>query len=166
MDLTNYTDDDLDALRVQVLTEQERRATIAAAPEQADNLSRRYLDAVGRTDGTAWVQPTGAHDAYPEGAVVINDGKEWVSLISGNVWMPGNPDDPQSYRWWREVTDGDDGGDEGDEESGVSAWDPNGKDYAVGEQVTFEGKTYECRQAHTSQPGWTPAAVAALWLEV
>ena len=33
-------------------------------------------------------------------------------------------------------------------------------------RAAVEGKTYECRQAHASQPGWTPAAVAALWLEV
>lgn len=35
--------------------------------------------------------------------------------------------------------------------------------YAVNAQVTFGGQTYECLQAHTSQAGWTPAAVPALW---
>ena len=33
-DLTTMTDDDLDTLRVQVLTEQERRRLIADAPAQ------------------------------------------------------------------------------------------------------------------------------------
>lgn len=35
--------------------------------------------------------------------------------------------------------------------------------YAVGALVTFEGGTYQCRQAHTSLEGWTPKAVPALW---
>ncbi|WP_455644293.1 carbohydrate-binding protein [Paenibacillus lactis] len=30
--------------------------------------------------------------------------------------------------------------------------------------VVIKGKTYECRQAHTSLPGWEPANVPALWL--
>jgi len=38
--------------------------------------------------------------------------------------------------------------------------------YAVGEIVTYEGTTYECRQAHTSQPGWQPPNVPALWLAI
>jgi hypothetical protein len=35
--------------------------------------------------------------------------------------------------------------------------------YAVGAVVTFQGATYQCIQAHTSQSDWTPAAVPALW---
>jgi chitinase len=35
--------------------------------------------------------------------------------------------------------------------------------YSVGDRVTYEGKTYQCLQQHTSLPGWTPSAVAALW---
>ena len=37
------------------------------------------------------------------------------------------------------------------------------KPYAVDELVTFDGSTYACVQAHTSQPGWSPSAVPALW---
>ena len=37
----------------------------------------------------AWVQPTGAHDAYAQGAKVSHNGKKWVSTVSGNVWAPG-----------------------------------------------------------------------------
>src|SRR5438309_2637107 len=35
--------------------------------------------------------------------------------------------------------------------------------YAVGAVVTFNGATFQCLQAHTSQSDWTPAAVPALW---
>jgi extracellular elastinolytic metalloproteinase len=46
---------------------------------------------------------------------------------------------------------------------GAAAWDGNFHPYAVGNLVTFQGATYRCIQAHTSQPDWTPAAVPALW---
>ncbi len=38
--------------------------------------------------------------------------------------------------------------------------------YTQGEVVTYSGSTYECVQAHTSEPGWTPDAVASLWAPV
>lgn len=37
----------------------------------------------------AWVQPTGAHDAYPLDAVVTHNGKTWKSTVASNVWEPG-----------------------------------------------------------------------------
>ncbi|MEV0614108.1 glycosyl hydrolase family 18 protein [Nonomuraea sp. NPDC050404] len=35
--------------------------------------------------------------------------------------------------------------------------------YATGAQVTYNGVTYQCLQGHTSQPGWEPPNVPALW---
>ncbi|NUT96246.1 MAG: family 20 glycosylhydrolase [Saccharothrix sp.] len=35
--------------------------------------------------------------------------------------------------------------------------------YTAGAQVTYSGSTYRCRQPHTSQPGWEPPNVPALW---
>lgn len=37
----------------------------------------------------AWVQPTGAHDAYALGAKVKHNGKNWQSGYAANVWEPG-----------------------------------------------------------------------------
>lgn len=37
-----------------------------------------------------WVAPTGAHDAYPLGALVQHNGHVWKSLIDANVWEPGS----------------------------------------------------------------------------
>ena len=37
----------------------------------------------------AWVQPTGAHDAYALDALVTHNGKTWRSLYAANVWEPG-----------------------------------------------------------------------------
>lgn len=36
--------------------------------------------------------------------------------------------------------------------------------YAVGTRVSYQGRNYQCRQAHTSQPGWDPVSAPALWL--
>ncbi|WP_068325042.1 hypothetical protein [Janibacter terrae] len=43
-DLTALTDDDLDTLRRDVLTEQERRARVTAAPEQLADLTRSAVE--------------------------------------------------------------------------------------------------------------------------
>lgn len=44
-----------------------------------------------------WVQPTGAHDAYSQGATVTHNGKTWTSDVDSNVWEPG-------VYGWTEVT--------------------------------------------------------------
>ncbi|GAA2328714.1 carbohydrate-binding protein [Dactylosporangium salmoneum] len=41
-------------------------------------------------------------------------------------------------------------------------WAPNTA-YATGATVTYGGATYRCLQAHTSQVGWEPPNVPALW---
>ncbi|WP_157250004.1 M4 family metallopeptidase [Nonomuraea typhae] len=38
--------------------------------------------------------------------------------------------------------------------------------YTAGQIVTYQGSRYQCRQSHTSQPGWEPPNVLALWLPV
>lgn len=47
-DLTTYTADDLDKLRRDVLTEQERRRDAEVIPDQIERLSARYLRATGQ----------------------------------------------------------------------------------------------------------------------
>ncbi|MGV9212011.1 lytic polysaccharide monooxygenase [Micromonospora sp. RB23] len=41
-----------------------------------------------------------------------------------------------------------------------------GRAYQVGDQVTYGGATYRCRQAHTAISGWEPPNVPALWQQV
>lgn len=36
-------------------------------------------------------------------------------------------------------------------------------DYAEGDRRSYGGKVHKCRQAHTSQEGWTPDKTPALW---
>ena len=35
------------------------------------------------------IQPTGAHNAYAQGAKVSHNGKHWISDVGANVWEPG-----------------------------------------------------------------------------
>jgi chitinase len=44
-------------------------------------------------------------------------------------------------------------------------WAPN-TFYATGARVSYSGLNYECIQAHTSQVGWEPPNVPALWKRI
>ncbi|HWH00379.1 MAG TPA: carbohydrate-binding protein, partial [Pilimelia sp.] len=48
---------------------------------------------------------------------------------------------------------------------GGTTWAP-GRYYAAGTTVTYNGVTYRCWQSHTSQSGWEPPNVPALWQRV
>jgi hypothetical protein len=76
----------------------DARAAASAAQDAArarDELADAVLDATAalmedaHTDGAAWTQPTGAHDAYPLGAKVAHKGKTWTSTAAANIWEPG-----------------------------------------------------------------------------
>ena len=47
-----------------------------------------------------------------------------------------------------------------------AAWDGDGRAYAEGERVSYEGELYTCLQAHTSQTDWAPTAAPSLWAQV
>lgn len=120
----------------------------------------RVAAATAHTDGQPWVKPTGAHDAYRLDATATHAGRTWRSLTPFSVTEPGNPADPQAYRWWKDITP------EPEPPDGPAPWDGNGHAYEVGDEVTHLGVTYRVRQAHTSQPAWTPNIVPALYLPI
>ena len=97
----------------------------------------RATAAAAHTEGEPWVQPTGAHDAYPLGYRVTYGGKTWESLIGANVWTPGGLS-------WREVSTG----------GTAPAWvQPTGSTdaYPLGAKVTHKSKT------------WTSTVAANVW---
>jgi len=59
--IRTLTDDDLDQLRRDALTEQERRANLAVIPEQVADLAAKYRDGGGDPDTLR-----AALDAEPE----------------------------------------------------------------------------------------------------
>ena len=56
-----------------------------------------FFTKVSIAEYPAWVQPTGATDAYNTGDKVTYDGKHWVSTADANVWQPG------VYGWEEEI---------------------------------------------------------------
>lgn len=56
-------------------------------PSAAVSLWTRIADPT--QEWPEWIQPTGAHDAYANGAKVSHNGKHWVSTANDNVWEPG-----------------------------------------------------------------------------
>ena len=56
-------------------------------PEDAPSLWTRIADPA--QEWPEWIQPTGAHNAYAQGAKVSHNGKHWVSNVANNVWEPG-----------------------------------------------------------------------------
>lgn len=50
MDLRTLTADELDRLRVDVATEQERRANLASIPHQIEELAKKFRDGGGGED--------------------------------------------------------------------------------------------------------------------
>lgn len=56
-------------------------------PEAAASLWTRIADPA--QEWPEWIQPTGAHNAYAQGAKVSHNGKHWISDVDANVWEPG-----------------------------------------------------------------------------
>ena len=119
-----------------------------------------------RKDGkpAEFVQPTGAHDAYRQGEKITHNGTVYVSVIDFNVWSPEaypagwavegeEPDAPLEPIQPDEVVEP------------VEEWRP-GMAVQVGQLLTHQGSTYRVRQAHTTQAGWEPSAVPALFERV
>lgn len=96
-----------------------------------------------------WRQPTGAHDAYRVGVRVTHNGFTWENTSPANAFAPG-------VFGWTNLTP----------PPATPAWSGASVAYSVNQQVTYNGSTYRCLQAHTSQAGWTPVAVPALWAVV
>lgn len=97
-----------------------------------------------------WQQPVGSVDAYALNDVVFHNGKEWQSNVPANVWEPG----ADGITQWDDVTES--------PPSETQEW-ATGVAYAVNDEVTYQGTTYRCLQAHTSIVGWQPPNVPALW---
>ena len=121
-----------------------------------------------RKDGkpAAFQQPTGAHDAYRQGEKITHDGRVYVSVIDFNVWSPeaypagwaveGEEPEPPRKPIEPEPEE------EAPEPDPVEEWRP-GMTVQVGQLLTHNGSTWRVRQAHTTQAGWEPPSVPALF---
>ena len=159
---TRWNETDTAVVSVRPYTAQENAAADAAVVAQAEAVNETIREAADRaaldalaatasaahTEGEPWVQPTGAHDAYPLGITVTHGGKTWESLTAFNVWEPG-------VSGWREVV-----------AVGYPAWvQPTGAHdaHAKGARVSFNGSDYE---SLIDGNVWSPTGYPAGWLKL
>lgn len=69
--------------------EWKRVRLLAEAADLGDYLEAEAEQPTPEPEPAKWVQPLGAHDAYPKGSVVKHKGKTWTSTADANVWEPG-----------------------------------------------------------------------------
>lgn len=149
--LSALADGDFTAAMQAMFTEQARRDTIRSAQQQAADAGRAYAAATADPTGT----PTAWADApaiLPPGVrVAFTNGKTYRNV--SNAWLPKTAGPGTHPLGWAA------------EGAPVTAWKADTA-YKTGTQVAYQGKTYQCAQAHTSQVGWEPGAVPALWTAI
>lgn len=138
MELANLTDEELDTLRIAVLTEQERRWTLARAGDTITQLTQAVETAGG--------------EVTPPGGTRTIDGTTWENVSGG--WLSHSPAEyPQGWRDTSIILSPD----------VAVAWQP-GLPVEVDTLVTHDGQTWRALVAHTTHAGWTPsAATYAVW---
>lgn len=99
-----------------------------------------------------WKQPLGAGDEWHLDDEVLWNNKHWKSLNAANVWEPGAQG---SESLWQDIT-------VTEPPPEIPDWAP-GQAVVVGDLRMYNGTQYRCRQAHTTQAGWEPPTVPALW---
>ena len=169
-DFSKMDDAALDALRVEVLTEQSRRQAIAQAPGKLADLVQQVYSATTKPEPTAGKAPTDwpayvpAKDALtttPYGAVVEHKGRLYRAARGDNAPSQHSPTDAPVE--WQDVTfellpDL--------RPPAVAAWSASAA-YAVGDRCTRNGRLYECIVGHGPEYAgtWGPPA-AGVWKDI
>lgn len=85
--------DDDGVLYCSITGTQEKPTELLYHPKDVPAMMEKVEDEGGEElpseEYPEWVQPTGAHDAYAQGAKVSHNGKKWTSDISANVYELG-----------------------------------------------------------------------------
>lgn len=170
MDVTTLTNAEIGELQLQLHLERKRREASPLVDEARAEMVEELIAngtvtgaVAGDNDSTidnapAWVDPGTDHTKmYLNGAVVKHSQTLWKSEHPFlNHWEPGATG--VDYRIWMNITQTDE-----PLPGEYSEWNPNGHAYEVGDRLTYNGATYEVVGAHTSQSGWLPDALPALY---
>ena len=146
-DLTDrdaWTDDALTGMLEAVRAEQQRRWTLDNAEAEAEKIATDYSDAATGEPALEWKPGT----VIGPGRTVTEDGIEYRN--TSGAWLSVPPSAyPLGYQRTQPVQ--------------------NVLPFKAGEQVkagdlrTYQGKTYQCLQPHTTADHWAPPLVPALW---
>lgn len=105
--ISEVSDEDLRKYLKSIENEIQKRNTLRDAEAQMKDINVSVLKAKGVTPGDPWIQPTGAHDAYPKAWTSKYNDKLWESLVDNNVWEPGvsgwreKPEEGEIPEWVR-----------------------------------------------------------------
>lgn len=164
MDLTILTDEDLDDLRIAVLTEHERRQRIRDAAELTQTIADRHAADVA-DDPARNIADVEQHEAIGPGGRVIIGGTEWINATA--AWLSPHAAGPDAYPLgWRL------GNPPSPDDPEVDEWAPDMQVWAAGDPnnpndgatlVAHDGVVYKAIQSHRTQAGWEPPNVPALW---
>ena len=153
-DLTSISAEEWADFYRRVLAENERRSRVAAAQEMVEVIVDQYAqDVAGAPAQGVDDIPVGGV-VGPGGRILDADGVEWQN-VSG-AWLSPHTAGPAQYPLgWSRAGDS----------AVVDAPDGDGEAHAyqVGDLVSYGGVVYRVIQAHTSQAGWTPDQVPALY---
>lgn len=156
----------VDAAITQLADYRHRLHVMRDAPDRVERVAVDFLaarDGQPPTPGSGgdwppYRQPLGAHDAYPKGYVI-----RWTDGTlrrATTAHVAHTPDDAPHL--WEDVTE-ELAGQTPPPTPDANEWQP-GETVGVGDLRTFEGVVYRCVQAHTTQAGWEPPVVPALWV--
>lgn len=146
IDLTTYSDDDLDQLRRDVIIEIERRALIRTAEATAAQLAAQYAEAVHDEPAIGWEPGL----VVGPGRTVTEDGVEYRNTSGAWLSVP-----PSAYPLGYQMTTPPD-----TEE--VPAFKA-GEQVQPGDLRAYNGKVWRCLQPHTTADHWAPDVAVSLW---
>ena len=95
-DLEGYTAEQYDQIEQSVREHRDRLYVEEFMPSQIEEMIAGYQTAMGLADGTAWRQPTGAHDAVPPGESRVFEGHLWENT-SGTYLSHSPAEFPQGW---------------------------------------------------------------------
>lgn len=176
-------DNDFRQLQAWVATTEKDRRAAQPAVEQAQADIVTELQDAGKLDKPEaateeqakedaakvpeWKNPGTRHDLmYHYDDVVRYQGKLVRSTHKGlNHWEPGTLG--FDGRIWEIIEEAEESADteETTDQPTVPEWKP-GIAVKPGQKYAHNGVTYEVVQAHTTQAGWEPSAVPALWKKI
>ena len=164
-DIRDVEEDRFLIIRMALRDEEARRTSLPFVEERENEIAEGWLEANPpeideETNTPLWVQPTGAHNAWPAGAIVSYDGQLWQNIHTApNAWEPGNP-----QHMWRQMTFP---APDPNAPATPQAWvQPTGAHnaYAPGSVVSHNGKLW--RNSHTGGNAWEPGNPQHQWVEV
>lgn len=152
--LRDLPDEQLRVLSNACLDELARRYTIETAKTRIDQAANDYAQAVADVAPRKITEITAADVLGPGERFIDSDGTEWIN--QSGAWLQPRTAGPDQYpAGWRKA--------KAPAANAGPPWKPCDKVNA-GDLRAYEGVVYKCLQAHTTQAGWEPGKVPALWV--